>query len=103
MSTNVFKFIFMSLICVCRKFCSSKPVTAPGIAPSGIVCVYKPKDVTSNGVVVKVRKILESGIRKNMANVSKVNIKVGHGGTLDPLAEGNYFLMFRKTSLITSS
>ena len=40
-----------------------------------ILNIYKPKGSTSFGVVAKVRKVL--GVRK-----------VGHAGTLDPLAEG---------------
>ena len=63
----------------------------------GVINVYKPKGITSSNVVVKVKKIL---------NLSKV----GHMGTLDPLAEGvlpicigkatrlfDYFLRKQKT------
>lgn len=42
---------------------------------TGIICVYKPKDITSFGVVAKVRGI--TGEKK-----------VGHTGTLDPMATG---------------
>jgi tRNA pseudouridine55 synthase len=51
--------------------------------------VYKPKEWSSSDVVGKVRNILRNGAKK-AANkrAGKVNIKVGHGGTLDPLAEG---------------
>ncbi len=42
---------------------------------SGIINIYKPKGITSNGVVTRVRRIL--GMKK-----------VGHTGTLDPEAEG---------------
>jgi tRNA pseudouridine55 synthase len=57
--------------------------------PSGLIAVYKPKEWSSSDVVGKVRNILRNGA-KEAANkkTGKVNIKVGHGGTLDPLAEG---------------
>ncbi len=42
---------------------------------NGIINVYKPLGITSNGVVTKIRKL--TGIKK-----------VGHTGTLDPEAEG---------------
>ncbi|MEG2073721.1 MAG: tRNA pseudouridine(55) synthase TruB, partial [Angelakisella sp.] len=42
---------------------------------SGIICVDKPKDFTSFDVVAKARGI--TGCRK-----------MGHGGTLDPMATG---------------
>ena len=41
----------------------------------GIICIYKEKDVTSFDVVKQVRRIFG-------------NVKAGHGGTLDPMAEG---------------
>lgn len=42
---------------------------------TGIVCLHKPKDITSFTAVAKVRRIAEEK-------------KVGHAGTLDPLATG---------------
>ena len=41
----------------------------------GIICIYKEKDVTSFDVVAQVRRIFDTQ-------------KAGHGGTLDPMAEG---------------
>jgi len=41
----------------------------------GIICVYKPKDYTSFDVVAIIRKLCKTN-------------KIGHGGTLDPMAEG---------------
>jgi len=41
----------------------------------GIICVYKPKDFTSFDVVAVMRKVCQTK-------------KIGHGGTLDPMAEG---------------
>lgn len=47
--------------------------------PAGLCAVYKPKGCTSADVVARVKRILNQGGKK---------IKVGHGGTLDPMAEG---------------
>lgn len=47
--------------------------------PSGLCAVYKPKGCTSADVVGKVKHILNPKGKK---------VKVGHGGTLDPMAEG---------------
>lgn len=55
--------------------------------PSGLASVFKPKGWSSSDVVLKVRWILSQGY-KNETGMQKVKIKVGHGGTLDPLAEG---------------
>lgn len=48
----------------------------------GILVVEKPKNCTSHDVVYKVKKIL--------------NEKVGHTGTLDPLATGVLPLLIRE-------
>ena len=48
----------------------------------GILMVNKPENCTSHDVVSKVKKIL--------------NEKVGHTGTLDPLATGVLPLLIRK-------
>lgn len=56
--------------------------------PSGLIAVYKPQGWTSSDVVGKVRNILRNGAKKKANRQGKVKIKVGHGGTLDPLAEG---------------
>ena len=55
--------------------------------PSGLVAIYKPRDWTSSDVVSKVKGILSKGIQSRCGN-KRFKIKVGHGGTLDPLAEG---------------
>lgn len=44
-------------------------------SPNGMIAVFKPKDWTSFDVVAKLRGILHTR-------------KIGHGGTLDPMAEG---------------
>ncbi|HVQ87625.1 MAG TPA: tRNA pseudouridine(55) synthase TruB [Actinomycetes bacterium] len=55
---------------------SSRPTTTQGpIAPDGIVIVDKPAGVTSHDVVARMRRL---------ANTRKV----GHAGTLDPMATG---------------
>ena len=68
----------------------------PLLRSEGIFAVYKPLDWTSSDVVSFIRKILERDARERGAkpvrpgsrkNKSRI-IKVGHGGTLDPLATG---------------
>jgi tRNA pseudouridine55 synthase len=57
------------------------------IVPSGLLAIFKPKDWTSSDVVSKVKGILSKGMQARCNN-KRFKIKVGHGGTLDPLAEG---------------
>ena len=57
------------------------------IVPSGLLAVFKPRGWTSSDVVSKVKGILSKGISARCGN-KRFKIKVGHGGTLDPLAEG---------------
>lgn len=62
----------------------------------GIFCVNKPLDWTSNDVVSYIRGMLERDARERGAKPVKVTsrrnksriLRVGHGGTLDPLATG---------------
>jgi len=54
---------------------SQPGLTAAGASPSGLLNVGKPAGLTSFGVVARVRRL--TGVRR-----------VGHGGTLDPAAEG---------------
>jgi tRNA pseudouridine55 synthase len=56
------------------------------LIPSGLLAVRKPKDWTSNDVVQKVRVLLQREAKAILGEKRKV--KVGHGGTLDPMAEG---------------
>ena len=58
------------------------------VIPSGLIAIYKPQDWSSNDVVGKVKNILRNGLRNMTNNNQKIKIKIGHGGTLDPLAEG---------------
>mmetsp|Transcript_30463 Transcript_30463/g.93094 ORF Transcript_30463/g.93094 Transcript_30463/m.93094 type:complete len:352 (-) Transcript_30463:84-1139(-) len=57
--------------------------------PNGIVVAYKPQNWTSFDVVAKARGCMEGDLRK-AGHVFKrrSRLKVGHGGTLDPMAEG---------------
>lgn len=55
--------------------------------PSGLLAVYKPQNWTSSDVVNKIKFTLQRG-GQELAGGRKCKIKVGHGGTLDPLAEG---------------
>ena len=67
-------------------------------ALSGIFPVYKPRNVNSTAVVAAVRRTLETHFLSKHASKGgaptrtrrgqKPLVKVGHGGTLDPLAEG---------------
>ena len=50
----------------------------------GIVIIDKPKDLTSHDIVYKVKKIVKE--------------KVGHTGTLDPMAEGVLLLLVGKAT-----
>lgn len=58
--------------------------------PSGIIPVYKPQNWTSNDVVSKIKWVILNGLRaeNRTVNIRSSDIKVGHGGTLDPMAEG---------------
>ena len=61
------------------------------LPPSGLLAVYKPKGLTSSDVVAKVKWLLIDGYNKKQEGVDKkqkVKLKVGHGGTLDPMATG---------------
>ena len=55
--------------------------------PSGLCAVYKPKNCSSSDVVTKIKYILQNVLREKTGN-KRLKIKIGHGGTLDPLAEG---------------
>lgn len=61
------------------------PRTKEGI-PHGVCAVYKPQGWSSANVVAKVRATLERAIK--IPGQKKLKVKVGHGGTLDPLARG---------------
>ncbi len=56
--------------------------------PNGVLLVYKPKGLTSHSVVNKVRFLLKEK-------------RVGHSGTLDPLAEGLLVLLVGDATLLS--
>jgi hypothetical protein len=73
------------------------PVAQPAVVPiylaQGLFAVDKPLDWTSSNVVSYIRRMLERDARERGAKPGKVgrskrSVKVGHGGTLDPLATG---------------
>jgi tRNA pseudouridine55 synthase len=53
---------------------------------NGIFAVYKNKGLSSAKIVERVKYSIQDELAK--LNSSKIKIKVGHGGTLDPMAEG---------------
>jgi tRNA pseudouridine55 synthase len=60
----------------------------------GILLVDKPKGWTSFDVVAKVRGIVKAELRKETPSLK--NVKVGHTGTLDPMATGLLVLCIGK-------
>ena len=71
---------------------SSPPAIPLKSTPHGVVAVHKPIGWTSSDVVSKVKRILIEGEKAALGIPKgiryKTKTKVGHGGTLDPLAEG---------------
>ena len=63
---------------------------------NGIIIIDKPVDWTSHDVVAKLRGALRSAMRENAVSGGAAqqkpgaakNLRVGHGGTLDPMATG---------------
>ena len=67
---------------------SSSPADLPPL-PSGFIVVDKPPGWTSFDVVGKVRGTLERDLKSRGHTFRRRSrLKVGHGGTLDPLATG---------------
>ena len=56
---------------------------------SGILLINKPKGITSSDVVMKLKRLLQTK-------------KVGHTGTLDPLAEGLLVVTVNNATKISS-
>ena len=70
-----------------RATASASEPTIP--LPDGVLVVHKPQDWTSFDVVGKVRNTLEQHMKRQGHRFSrKKRLKVGHGGTLDPMATG---------------
>ena len=65
--------------------------------PSGLAAIYKPKGWSSAEVVYKLRDLMRDGLQaRTGCSKRKSIIKVGHGGTLDPLAQGVLVVGFGK-------
>ena len=65
--------------------------------PSGLAAIYKPKGWSSAEVVYKLRVLMRDGLQaRTGCSKRKSIIKVGHGGTLDPLAQGVLVVGFGK-------
>lgn len=70
------------------------PLPVPPHLAEGLCAIYKPLEWTSNDCVAYIRGMLERDARERGATLpkrkskSKNKVKVGHGGTLDPLATG---------------
>jgi tRNA pseudouridine55 synthase len=63
----------------------------PHTSPTGLLIIDKPEGITSMGVCRKVRgKLVAGGAPKR--------VKVGHGGTLDPLATGVLVVLVGKAT-----
>jgi len=82
------RFTFLALSVISVRAFSTLSTRSICTIPSGLVCLYKPKDWSSSDVVVKIRSMLTNVAREKLSLSKKPKIKVGHGGTLDPLAEG---------------
>ena len=66
------------------------PPEAPTIPrPNGLLVVHKPQNWTSFDVVGRVRGVLEKHLKSHGHKFGRRSrLKVGHGGTLDPMATG---------------
>src|SRR5687768_12814046 len=58
--------------------------------PNGILNIDKPSGLTSHDVVARIRRLLRTHLIPPIQNSKfKIqNLKVGHAGTLDPMATG---------------
>lgn len=65
---------------------------------NGILLVDKPKGWTSFDVVAKVRNVIKHSLANEESQLTKGKIKVGHTGTLDPLATGLLVLLIGKAT-----
>lgn len=77
--------------------------TQPNAKHFGLLPIYKPTNWTSSDVVAFVRKTLEMEAKNRLGTKKRPKIKVGHGGTLDPMAEGVLVLGVGKGTKMMSS
>lgn len=68
---------------------TAEPAAPTCPLPDGVLVVHKPQNWTSFDVVAKVRNTLQDHLRGHGHKFTgRKKLKVGHGGTLDPLATG---------------
>lgn len=72
------------------------PNQKPSPHPAGVILVDKPYRLSSTSIVRVVKRRVANGL--NAAGVSGVRAKVGHAGTLDPLASGLLILLVGKAT-----
>jgi tRNA pseudouridine55 synthase len=76
--------------------------TTPSPPLAGVILIDKPADrrITSRTVVRSVRRrLIEGGVAKlGPAGGTSKNLKVGHAGTLDPLASGLLIVLVGKAT-----
>jgi tRNA pseudouridine55 synthase len=72
------------------------PNQKPSLHPSGIILVDKPYRLSSTSIVRVVKRRTANGLKA--AGVVGVRAKVGHAGTLDPLASGLLILLVGKAT-----
>ncbi len=63
---------------------------------NGFICVDKPQGCTSSQVVVKIKRLL-----RNFDPIQHRKIKVGHTGTLDPMATGVLLVAIGKATVLS--
>lgn len=67
----------------------------------GMLLIDKPSQITSFGVVARVRRVLSEENREQMVKQGQTppkRVKVGHSGTLDPFATGLMILLVGKST-----
>ncbi|EDL42986.1 tRNA pseudouridine synthase B [Plasmodium vivax India VII] len=69
-----------------RKKEKKKKATLDDVLYGGLLNIYKPVNVYSMKVCQRVKRVLKDHFQR--ISKTKLNFKVGHGGTLDPFAEG---------------
>ena len=67
----------------------------------GIILIDKPENMTSFGVVARIRRVLTEKVReeyKKRGTIAPKMVKVGHTGTLDPFATGLLIILVGKAT-----
>ena len=74
---------------LCSSAGTAEPAAPTVPLPNGVLVVDKPQNWTSFDVVAKVRNTLQDHLRGHGHKFTgRKKLKVGHGGTLDPMATG---------------